>query len=64
MSKHTQHRHHAINRLNELRWHGNTTRNKGLAQREKINQKIDEHLRITTNMATIGENLAAQFLDR
>ena len=62
MTKQAQHGHHAINGLNELGRYSNATRHKGLTQRQKIDQQINENLWIAADMTAIGQNLAPQFL--
>ena len=61
MAEHAQHRQHAVNRAYQLRRRGDVARRIGLAQRQKIKQQVDQGLRITPDMAAVGQDLGLQF---
>ncbi len=62
MAKQAQHRHHAVDRVKKLRRRLHAARGIGLAQRQKIEQKIDQHLRIAADVSAIRQDLALQFV--
>ncbi|MBS1164693.1 MAG: hypothetical protein H6R00_718 [Proteobacteria bacterium] len=62
MTEEAQHRHHAIDGHDQRLRRVDAAIGIGLAQRQEIGQEVGNHRRVAADMATIGQDLAAEFL--
>ena len=63
VSEQAQHRHHAIDGIEQHRRRLEAARRIGLSQGQQVVQQVDEHLRVAADVAAIGQDLAAEFVD-
>jgi hypothetical protein len=62
MAEEAQHRHHAVDGVEQRLRRHDVARRKSLAQRQKIEQQFDQRRRIARHMPAVGQDLAAQFV--
>ncbi len=62
MAEEPQHRHHAIDGVEQAGGRGDVARGKHLSQRQQVGQQIDQRLGIAADMAAVGQDLAFEFL--
>ena len=59
-----QHRHHAVDRVVERGGGGDVARREGLAQRQQIEQQLDQRAGIAADVAAVGQDLAVELVGR
>ena len=57
-----QHRHHAVDRIEQRRRRRDVARGKSLPQRQEVDQELDQRARIARDVAAVGQNLPLQFV--
>ena len=62
VAKEPQHRHHAVDRVVEGRGRRHVARREGLAQRQEVEQQLDQRAGVAADMTTVGKDLALQFV--
>ena len=64
MTEEAQHRHHAVDRVVELRRRRDVARRERLAQRQQIEQHLDQGAGIAADVAAVGQDLPFDLRDQ
>ncbi len=62
MTEEAQHRHHAVDRIQQRRRRRDVARGKGLPQRQQIAQQFDQRAGIARDVSAVGQDLPLQFV--
>ena len=62
MAEEAQHRHHAVDRIEQRRRRRDVAGGKGLPQRQEIAEQIDQRAGVARNVPAVGQDLALQFV--
>ena len=64
MPEETHHRHHPVDGVVELRRRRDVARGKGVAQRQQIEQQLDQRAGVAADVAAVRQDLALQLVDQ
>ena len=62
MPEEAQHRHHAVDGVEQRRRRRDVARREHLAQRQEIEQQLDQRARIAADMAAVGQDLPLELV--